>query len=238
MRAMEQARLEQVEELLGCKFSDYGILIEAFTHSSQADTRGESNERLEFLGDSILGLIICEVLFERFPDYQEGDLTKIKSMLVSRKTCAKVANELGLPDFIKAGKSMDGTRAMSGSVAAGVLESVIAAIYLDCGFEAVREFVLGRFKTLIDKADAEQHHENFKSVLQQYCQKQFSRTPVYILLDEKGPDHDKCFEIGVEIEQRHFPSAWGVTKKDAEQKAALNALEELGVIEAPEEDSN
>ena len=233
---MEQARLEQVEDLLGCKFSDYGILIEAFTHSSQADSRGESNERLEFLGDSILGMIICEVLFERFPDYQEGDLTKIKSMLVSRKTCAVISNDLGLPDFIKAGKGMDGTRAMSGSIAAGVLESVIAAIYLDCGFEAVKDFVLGRFNTLIETADAEQHHENYKSVLQQHCQKEFSTTPVYALLDEKGPDHNKCFEIGVEIDRRHFPSAWGVTKKDAEQKAALNVLIELGIIDASEKD--
>ena len=235
---MEQARLEQLEQLLGCKFSDYGILIEAFTHSSQADNRGDSNERLEFLGDSILGLVICEVLFKRFPDYQEGDLTKIKSMLVSRKTCAKIANNLGLPDFIKAGKGMNGTSAMSGSVAAGVLESVIAAIYLDCGFETAREFILGQFNTLIETTDAKQHHENFKSVLQQYCQKQYSTTPVYALLDEKGPDHHKCFEIGVEIKQRHFPSAWGVTKKDAEQKAALNVLVELGIIESSEEMTN
>lgn len=227
---MEQARLEQVEELLGCKFSDYGILIEAFTHSSQADTRGESNERLEFLGDSILGFIICEALFDRFGDYQEGDLTKIKSMLVSRKTCAKISNELGLPEFIKAGKGMGGTRAMSGSIAAGLLEAVIAAIYIDRGFEAAREFILSRFNTLIEKADAQHHHENYKSVLQQYCQKEFGTTPVYSLLDEKGPDHDKCFEIGVDIERRHFPSAWGVTKKDAEQKAALNVLVELGVL--------
>ena len=227
---MEQARLEQIEELVGCKFSDHGILIEAFTHSSQADSRGESNERLEFLGDSILGFVICEALFERFGDYQEGDLTKIKSMLVSRKTCAKIANELGLPEFLKAGKGMDGTRAMSGSIAAGVLEAVIAAIYIDRGFEAARDFVLGQYDPLIEKVDADQHHENYKSVLQQHCQKEFGTTPVYVLLDEKGPDHNKCFEIGVEIDQRHFPSAWGITKKDAEQKAALNVLVELGVL--------
>ncbi len=233
---MEQARLERLEEVLGYHFSDQSILVAAVSHSSQADSRAESNERLEFLGDSILGVIICQELFERFPDYQEGDLTKIKSMLVSRKTCAKIANGLGLPDFVKTGKGMDGTRAMSGSIAAGVLEAVIAAIYLDQGFESAREFILGSFSELIDKADAEQHHENFKSVLQQHCQQAFGTTPVYLLLDEKGPDHNKCFEIGVEIDRRHFPSAWGVTKKDAEQKAAFNVLVELGVIDAPKGD--
>lgn len=231
---MKQARLDELEEILGYHFTNREILVASLTHSSQALHRGESNERLEFLGDSILGVVICQTLFERFEDYQEGDLTKIKSMLVSRKTCAKIANELGLPSFVKAGKGMDGSPAMSGSIAAGVLEAVIAAIYLDSDFERAKEFVLSKFGDLIEKADAEQHHENFKSILQQHCQQQFNTTPNYMLLDEKGPDHNKCFEIGVAIEQHHFSSAWGVTKKAAEQKAAMIALVELGVIETAE----
>ena len=103
------------------------------------------------------------------------------------------------------------------------------------GFEGSRgqEFILRLFKPLVELADAEHHQENFKSVLQQYCQKNYNSTPNYLLLDEKGPDHNKCFEVGVSITHRHFQSAWGVTKKQAEQKAAFNALIELKVLKEP-----
>jgi ribonuclease-3 len=189
------------------------------------------NERLEFLGDSILAIVICQKLFERFPDYLEGNLTKIKSMLVSRQTCARIARQLNLHKFLKVGKGMGTSRALSGSLAAGVFEAIIAAIYLDGGFEAAQKFILRCFGELIAQADAEHSQGNFKSMLQQYAQQQFNSVPAYSLLDEKGPDHDKCFESAVTIEGRSFSSAWGTTKKEAEQKAALNALVELGVIE-------
>ncbi|MCF7955504.1 MAG: ribonuclease III [Phycisphaerae bacterium] len=231
---MKDSNLGQLEELLGYQFKDQSLLARAMTHSSLANHRSESNERLEFFGDAILDLVICETLFERFPDYQEGDLTKIKSMLVSRKTCSKVAAGLDFPRFAKVGKGMEKTRAMTGSISAGILEAVVAAIYLDGGQQAASEFILNLFDPLIDKANSRQHHENFKSLLQQHCQRRFSTTPDYLLLDEKGPDHNKCFEIGIVIEHRHFPTAWGVTKKDAEQKAAFNALVELKVLEDKE----
>lgn len=232
---MKESNLGQLEELLGYQFKDQSLLVRAMTHSSLADRRSDSNERLEFFGDAILDLVICETLFERFPDYQEGDLTKIKSMLVSRKTCSKVAAGLDFSRFAKVGKGMEKTRAMAGSISAGIFEAIVAAIYLDGGQEAASEFILKLFNPMIDKANSRQHHENFKSLLQQHCQRRFSTTPDYLLLDEKGPDHNKCFEIGIVIDHRHFPTAWGVTKKDAEQKAAFNALVELGVLEAVEE---
>jgi ribonuclease-3 len=122
------------------------------------------------------------------------------------------------------------SRALSGSLAAGALEAVIAAIYIDSDFDNARSFILRIFGPLIEQADAEQVQGNFKSLLQQYVQEQFNSTPTYVLLDEKGPDHDKCFELEVVIEERHFPSAWGTNKKEAEQKAAFNALVELGVL--------
>lgn len=227
---MDAAIVQQVQTLLNYQFKNPLYLTEALTHSSCADDRLKSNERFEFLGDSVLSLVICQTLFERFPQYLEGDLTKIKSRLVSRKTCAQIANAMGLPDFVKVGKGMDLTRAMSGSIAAASLESMIAALYLDGGMEAARDFILNHFDTLIDEADAEQHQENFKSLLQQHCQKEFNATPIYQLMDEKGPDHNKCFEMAVVINHRRFPSAWGVTKKDAEQKAAYLVLVELGII--------
>ncbi len=232
---MDEKTLLQIEQILDYSFNNPELIELAFTHSSYADNRVSSNERLEFLGDSILSLVICETLFARFPEYLEGDLTKIKSMIVSRKTCSKVAGELGLTEFIFAGKGMANTRAMAGSISAGALEAVIAAVYLDGGYEAVTKFILMAFSEMIDQADAAQHQQNFKSLLQQHCQREFNSTPIYELLDEKGPDHNKCFESSVVISDRRFESAWGMTKKDAEQKAACNALVELGVIQAVEE---
>jgi len=180
--------------------------------------------------DSVLAMVVCKTLCNRFPDYLEGDLTKIKSMLVSRKTCAKLARAMGLHEFTIVGKGIDKTRALSGSIAAGTLEAVIAAIYLDGGFDAATKFVLRVFGPLIEQADAQQHQDNFKSMLQQHAQQSENRTPTYELLDEKGPDHNKCFEVCVVLGSQRFPSAWGITKKEAEQKAAMNALVEIGLL--------
>ncbi|GAH76265.1 unnamed protein product, partial [marine sediment metagenome] len=212
------------------EFSNRDLLHKAFTHSSAVDNRLFSNERLEFLGDSILGMVICQDLFERFHDYLEGDLTQIKSMLVSRRACAKIIKQLSLQKFLRVGKGMNGSRALVGSLAAGVMESLIAAIYIDGGFEAARSFILRMFDSLIEQANAEQVRGNFKSMLQQYAQQHLNLTPIYEMLDEKGPDHDKCFEVEAVVGVRRFPSAWGTNKKDAEQKAAFNALVELGIV--------
>ncbi len=228
---MDEEALQQIEQVIGYNFSNRNLLSKAFTHSSGVDNRLLSNERLEFLGDSVLAVVICQTLFERFPGYLEGDLTKVKSMLVSRRTCAQVIKHLGLQKLLKVGKGMATSRALTSSLAAGLFESITGAIYIDSGFEAARSFILRSFAPLIERANAEQSHGNFKSVLQQYAQQQLNSTPVYELLDEKGPDHDKCFESEVVIAERHFPSAWGTNKKEAEQKAAFNALVELGILE-------
>ncbi len=233
---MDEEILRQIEQIIDYKFSDKNLLVKAFTHSSAVDDRLLSNERLEFLGDSVLAVVICQALFDNFTDYLEGDLTKIKSKLVSRETCAQISGQLGLQKFLKVGKGMVSNRALSGSLAAGVLETIIAAIHIDGGFDAARDFILRMYGPLIEQADAEQDHGNFKSLLQQYSQEQFNATPSYMLLDEKGPDHNKCFELEVTIEDRHFPSAWGSNKKEAEQKAAFNALIELGVLEKSAEE--
>ena len=228
---MDKETLQQIEQTIGYEFSDKKLLAKAFTHSSAVDNRILSNERLEFLGDSVLALVVCQTLFERFPNYLEGDLTKIKSMIVSRGTCAKVSRQLGLQKYLKVGKGMVSSRALSGSLAAGVIETAIGAIYIDGGLEAAQNFILRVFSSFIDTADAQQAQGNFKSLLQQHAQEKFNVTPVYMLLDEKGPDHNKCFELGVVIDDQHFPSAWGTNKKEAEQKAAFNALVELDVLE-------
>jgi len=235
---MNEEILQQIEQIIGYKFSDRNLLRKAFIHSSAVDNRFLSNERMEFLGDAILGMVICQALFERFSSYQEGDLTKIKSMLVSRRTCARIAKQLSLQKFLKVGKGMVSSRSLSGSIAAGLLEAVIAAICIDGGLENARSFILRVFTSLIDQSDAQQAVGNFKSLLQQHAQQQFNVTPVYEMLDEKGPDHDKCFELEAVIAGRHFPSAWGTNKKEAEQKAAFNALVELGVLKDSSADAH
>lgn len=224
----------RVEGILEYRFKDHGLLKEALTHASIADDRLESNERLEFLGDSVLGLIVCHRLFELFPDYLEGDLTKLKSAVVSRNTCAAVANALGLTELIFVGKGMLGRSGQNAerpsSLAAGALESIIAAIYIDGGFAEARVFVLKHMEAFIQRYAATTHQQNYKSLLQQHAQKAMGSTPMYELIDEKGPDHSKCFEVRVTIAGRAFGSAWGPAKKPAEQRAAQNALEELGVL--------
>jgi len=222
--------LEKCQQAIGYYFQDIDLLRKALTHASIADDRLESNERLEFLGDSVLGMIICHELFSRFPHYLEGELTKIKSMIVSRRTCARMAEKIGLQEFLLVGKGMISHRKLPSSCSAAVIESIIGAIFIDGGLDAARQFILRHTGHLLDEADAKQHQENFKSMLQQYVQQRLSATPAYEILDEKGPDHSKCFEISVVIGQRRFPSAWGPSKKQAEQLAAFYALQELGLI--------
>lgn len=216
--------------MLGYHFKNTALLDQALTHASLVGGRLESNERLEFFGDAILGMVICHELFRRFPHYLEGELTKIKSMIVSGRTCARVAAQMGLEPYLRVGKGMTMQHQIPSSCHAATLESLIAAIYLDGGMRAARKFVLRHFGELLDQADAKEHQENFKSMLQQYAQRELDTTPAYEVLDEKGPDHSKCFEVGVLMNDQRFPSAWGPSKKEAEQLAAYYALMDLDVL--------
>ena len=222
--------MQQIEQALGYVFQDKSLLVEGFTHSSAADDRLSSNERLEFLGDAVLGLVICAALFTRFETYLEGDLTKLKSSLVSRSTCAKITQALSLRKFLRVGKGMARSRDLPMSIEAGLLEAVIGAIYQDGGFDIAKTFILTSFADLLDRIEVKGPNGNYKSLLQQYAQERHGVTPDYVLLDEKGPDHNKCFECEVLLQNHCFSSAWGVTKKESEQRAAYNALVELGVI--------
>lgn len=231
----EREALVRAEEILEYSFKDRSLLAAALTHASIADHRLESNERLEFLGDSVLGLVVCERLYELFPDYLEGELTKIKSAVVSRRDCAIVANRLKLPELLFLGKGMSGRAALPKSLAAAVLESVVGAIFLDAGMAETKRFILQHMEGLIQAAAESEHQNNYKSQLQQYAQKNLTATPCYEILDEQGPDHSKCFEICVVLTGHHFPGAWGPSKKEAEQKAAYNALVEMSVLDAEKE---
>lgn len=229
MSSLTPEQLESLQARLGHHFTDVALLHRALTHASATDQRKESNERLEFLGDAVLGLVCCELIYSLFPDFLEGEMTKIKSTVVSRQTCACIARDLGLDDSLTLGKGMQGFRSLPQSLAAATLESIVAAIYFDAGLEAARAFLVPLLTPLVHRAADSGHQENFKSVLQQHAQQKFNSSPSYHVLDEKGPDHSKCFEVAVEIGGRRFPSCWGASKKQAEQQAALNALGELGI---------
>lgn len=225
---------EKAEAVLGYTFKNPQILLESLTHASIADNRLNSNERMEFLGDAVLDLVVCEALYLKFPSYLEGDLTKVKSAVVSRRTCAEVSNETGLTDLLIIGKGISNREMMPSSLAAAVYESVVAALYLDGGFDVVKEYVLRTMTPKINDIASNSHQQNYKALLQQHAQQMLGATPMYELMDEKGPDHSKCFEVCVTIAGRRYESAWGMNKKIAEQKAALVALRELGVIDEAE----
>ena len=219
--------LQHAQQLVGHEFRDTGLLTTSLTHSSVANTRLESNERLELLGDAVLGMVICGELFRRFESWLEGDLTRVKSTLVSRRICANVADAIGLTDLLILGNGIDAHSRLPVSVRAAVFESVIGALFLDGGLEAANRFILRSMAEEIERCVGGESHDNYKSTLQQYTQRWLSATPFYLALDEQGPDHSKCFEVCVVINGRRFPSAWGPNKKHAEQEAARKAIEIL-----------
>lgn len=218
------ALLADCQVRIGYTFENPELLRAALTHASGADHRLASNERLEFFGDAILGYVVCELLYERFPSLLEGDLTKIKSVVVSRKTCAKISRSLGMLDFLILGKGMATSEHVPPSLLADVFESLVAAIHLDGGLEASKEFVLRFAVEEVDMVSRGESGANYKSQLQQHAQREFSTTPTYLLLDEKGPDHSKSFEVAAQVGGVRYPSAWGRNKREAEQRSAANAL--------------
>ena len=229
----ESEILEDCQTALGYRFKQQELLRGALTHTSGAHTRLASNERLEFLGDAVLGLIAVEQLYLRFPEYEEGDLTKIKSAIVSRRTCARFAEALHFGDYVFLGKGMTNQAAIPSNLLADLYESLVGAVYLDGGLEAAKTFILKHLIPEIEEVAEAAHGGNFKSVLQQVAQREFGATPIYKVLDEKGPDHSKCFKIAALIGRYHYAAAWGRNKKEAEQKAAMNALAQLNGDEIP-----
>jgi ribonuclease III len=227
------SEFERCERRIGYTFRDKNLLNAALTHASGAQHRLASNERLEFLGDAILGAVVCELLYVQYPDYLEGDLTKIKSVVVSRQSCAKISEALGLQEFLILGKGMTTHPTVPPSLLADVFESLAAAIYLDGGDPAAREFIARFMGPEIELAAAGELGGNYNSLLQQLAQRENGSTPTYRLLDEKGPDHSKCFKLAAQIGGTQYPAAWGPNKKEAEQRAARNALAELNGESVP-----
>ena len=221
-----EEKFELCQAKIGYRFTNQEILRASLTHASGAAKRVDSNERLEFLGDSILGLIVCELLFREYPYYLEGELTKIKSIVVSRRICAKVSRQLGLEECLIVGKGLMGT-SVPRSLLSDVFESIIAAVYLDSGIESARALIHRCMAAEIQAAVEGFTGGNYKSMLQHLVQREKGAAPVYIVISEQGPDHSKTFQIAATVNGRRFTPAWGRNKKDAEQRAAGNALAEI-----------
>jgi ribonuclease-3 len=214
------------QKKLGYAFQNIQLLEMALTHASGANTRLVSYERLEFLGDAVLGFLVSEFLYERFPEESEGSLTHRKSAIVSRDMCIQWSKDLGLEAFIQVGKGVI-NGGVPPNIVGDIFEAVLGAIYLDRGVEPVRAFLWPRLeKNPLALLDQEKNNQ-LKSQFQQYCQKNFGVTPYYSVIDEQGPDHCKCFKVAAKVVDIVFPAAWGNTKKEAEQKAAANAMAQL-----------
>src|SRR5688572_16044228 len=160
---METVDVQRIEQLLGHQFSDLDLLKRSVTHASLVDSRLQSNERLEFLGDAVLGLVVCSYLYDEYDDLLEGEMTKIKSTVVSRRVCAEIALALGLAEWLRLGKGMSRHHALPSSVLAAVFESLVGALYLDGGLEKARAFILRTMENRIEDAARSGHQHNFKS---------------------------------------------------------------------------
>ena len=223
-----------LEERLGYHFRNKDLLVQSLKHRSyvyaeEGSDRIASNERLELLGDAVLELLITDYLFRRFEDKGEGELTQMKSRLVSRKVLADQADLLGVGDFILL--SADERESNGGqrpSILCDALESLIGAIYLDGGLEAARAFV--RRAVLADFHQIVQKDGNFKSKLLEYSQSKGNGHPRYLVHAEEGPDHDKIFSVEVCITGQRMGWGQGKSKKEAQQMAAKDALESLEVL--------
>jgi len=225
--------IAQIEEKLGIVFENKDLLMLAFVHRSYVnehrDQIDQHNERLEFLGDSVLGLVMADYLFRRLPTYPEGDLSQLRSRLVDTAACARFIQILGLADYILLGKGEQLSEGRTkSSILADAFEAVIGSMYLDGGIGVVRSFISFHFEAQIEEAIGSPAR-NYKAELQDYSQKKFQKPPAYRVVEETGPDHAKIFHVVVSIDNRDLGLGIGPSKKEAEQRAAFEAL---GKIEA------
>ena len=223
----------ELEEALRYLFRDHRRLEEALTHASSLNERkgGEAvrdNERLEFLGDAVLDLIISEALVERHPGATEGALSKMRARLVSEAALAQAARRIGLGRFLRLGRGeeLSGGREKS-SLLADAFEAVVAAVYHDGGYEAARQSVLALLEPELALESVAGGVIDYKTQLQEYCQQYFGQLPVYRVTRESGPDHRKVFQVELMVSGRCYGEGTGKSKKEAEQQAAKSAIESL-----------
>ncbi len=221
----------RLQDILGVTFNNLSLLEEALTHSSYVNENpaAVANERLEFVGDAVLGLILAEKLFRDYPELEEGDLTRMRSRLVRRTSLAAIARSIDLGDYLYLGR---GEATSQGRIKtanlAGALEAVFAAVYLDQDWKSTRECVIRIFKDELERIRHEQHGDDYKSRLQELAQLRYHATPHYRIIGETGPYHARQFTAEAIVEEKILAQGTGRSKKLAEAEAARAALSDLG----------
>lgn len=231
--ALDQKTLQNITRKLQVDIRDYALLQQALTHKSYLGEEAEalSNERLEFLGDSVLGLVVAEYLYTQFPDRTEGDLAKAKAVAVSEPVLAESAKNLGMPEMLlmSAGEEASGGRRRL-SILADAFEALVAVIYLDCGLEAARQFILRALESILVDIERKEHIRDYKTLLQEHTQGIHKKAPRYFVIEERGADHDKTFVVEARLGDVKLGVGEGKSKKQAEQAAALQALEQIDKV--------
>ena len=220
--------MKQLEEKIGYKFHDKELLKKALTHTSYAyENNVESNEKLEFLGDSILEFVSSIYLYNNYPNLREGEMTKVRATVVCEKSLYKIAILHNFSDFLYLGKSEKHSENVRPAILADSVEAVIAAIYLDGGMEEAQKFIIQNLKDEIKIASQNVGQKDYKTVLQEKLQIHGEVKIEYTIINEKGPDHDKIFEAEVKCNNKKLATGIGKSKKLAEMEAARKALENL-----------
>ena len=224
--------LAEIQERIGCTYRNPELLERALTHKSYANENRlpYHNERMEFLGDAVLNLAVSEHLMKTCPDSTEGDLSRLRAAMVSEPALAAVAREIGLGEYLLLGKGEEQTGGRDkGSLLADCLEAVIASVYLDAGQQQANAFILRFFEDLIKKTCTAGGTFDYKTELQELCQERLKTLPEYRVSSETGPDHQKQFEVELSIKGTLYGRGIGRSKKEAEQRAAKEALEKLSM---------
>lgn len=230
--ASSREKIAYLEKLMGEPIGAPHYFLRALRHRSKLIEDGldeiESYEQLEFLGDAVLDLVITEILFELFPDKNEGFMTKLRSRLVKEATLAQLSRDLGFPDLIEVGNRVKGQGIeLKNSVLCDIFESVVGAIYRDAGIKAAQKFIRNVYNAHIDIENVSVTQDNYKSLLLEFSQAHKLSVPNYVILSETGPDHDKTFSVEVRINDAARGSGKAKSKKNAEQQAARKALYSL-----------
>lgn len=235
MQSGFKGKLNKLEQIFGIETQNQELFKKAITHSSYTRENElgsiENYERLEFLGDAVLKLCISDILYKKFPQYAEGELTKIRSIVVSDNTLAEIAEKIGLNPLVILGKQEEKTGGRDRkSIMACAFESVLGAYYLTDKYNELSPFLEKVFTPFIKDVDENFEKFNAKAVLQEYTQALNKKTPVYKIVEEKGPEHDKIFVIEVSYMEDVLASGQGKTKREAEQACAYEACKKFGVI--------
>jgi ribonuclease III len=224
--------LREFQKKIGYRFKSLDLLNQGLRHKSfvheNPGEEGKDNERLEFLGDAVLGLVIGHMMMDRYPDYPEGSLSKLRAAVVNEAGLARIARDLSLGDYLLLGKGEEMTRGREkSSIVASSLEALLAAIYLDGGFKKAFKVISQLFSLPLEMAEKESFYQDFKTKLQEMSQDALKATPRYILAKEFGPGHDKIFGVKVSIKGKVAGVGAGKSKKEAEQRAARKTLQKL-----------